>query len=131
MNPIDVPLLYRMPIAASLAVFIVILLEVALMSSVNAVIDMHTERITAGFDSLPAVVFWTLLLIAAVAVMIGGYTAGLSGMMCRYHVTAFLLVLAATIHLIVDFDRSMRGFITVNQKPLISTIADMEASLAN
>jgi hypothetical protein len=31
---------------------------------------------------------------------------------------AFILVLAATIHLIVDFDRSMRGFITVNQTPL-------------
>lgn len=104
-------------------------MEVALMTSVNEVIDMHTERVTTGFDSLPQVVFWTLLFIAAVAVMIGGYTAGLSGMMCRYRMFAFILVLAATIHLIVDFDRSMRGFIRISQKPMISTIADMEARL--
>jgi hypothetical protein len=104
-------------------------LEVALLTSINEVIDMHTERVTTGFDSLPQVVFWTLLFIAAAAVMIGGYTAGLSGLMCRYRMFAFILVLAATIHLIVDFDRSMRGFITVSQKPLISTIADMEVGL--
>lgn len=104
-------------------------MEVALMSSINEVIDMHTERVTTGFDTLPQVVFWTLLFIAAVAVMIGGYTAGLSGLMCRHRMFAFILVLAATIHLIVDFDRSMRGFINVSQKPMISTISDMEASL--
>jgi len=104
-------------------------LEVALMTSINEVIDMHTERVTTGFDTLPQVVFWTLLFIAAVAVMIGGYTTGLSGMMCRYRMFAFILVLAATIHLIVDFDRSMRGFISISQKPMLSTIADMEARL--
>lgn len=104
-------------------------LEVALLTAVNAVIDMHTERLTTGFDTLPQVVFWTLLFIAAVAVVIGGYTAGLSGMMCRYRMFAFILVLAATIHLIVDFDRSMRGFISINQNPMISAIADMEAKL--
>jgi hypothetical protein len=104
-------------------------MEVALMSSVNEVIDMHTERVTTGFDTLPQVVFWTLLFIAAVAVMIGGYTTGLSGVICRYRMVAFILVLAATIHLIVDFDRSMRGFISISQKPMISTIADMEARL--
>jgi hypothetical protein len=104
-------------------------MEVALMSSVNEVIDMHTERVTTGFDTLPQVVFWTLLFIAAVAVMIGGYTTGLSGMICRFRMVAFILVLAATIHLIVDFDRSMRGFIRISQQPMISTIADMEARL--
>ena len=61
--------------------------------------------------------------------MIGGYTTGLSGVMCRYRMYAFILVLAATIHLIVDFDRSMRGFISISQKPMIITIADMEARL--
>jgi hypothetical protein len=106
-------------------------MEVALMTSINEVIDMHTKRVTTGFDTLPQVVFWTLLVIAAVAVMIGGYTAGLSGMMCRYRMLAFILVLAATIHLIVDFDRSMRGFIRISQRPMISTIADMEARLEN
>jgi hypothetical protein len=104
-------------------------LEVALLTSINEVIDMHTERVTTGFDTLPQVVFWTLIFIAAVALMIGGYTAGLSGMMCRYRMFAFILVLAATIHLIVDFDRSMRGFISISQKPMISAIADMEARL--
>ncbi len=104
-------------------------LEVALLTSINEVIDMHTERVTTGFDTLPQVVFWTLLFIAAVSVMVGGYTTGLSGMMCRYRMFAFILVLAATIHLIVDFDRSMRGFIRISQKPLLSTIADMEARL--
>jgi hypothetical protein len=104
-------------------------MEVALMTSVNEVIDMHTERVTTGFDTLPQGVFWTLLFIATVAVMIGGYTAGLSGMMCRYRMFAFILVLAATIHLIVDFDRSMRGFIRISQKPMLSTIADMETKL--
>jgi hypothetical protein len=106
-------------------------MEVSLMSSVNAVIDMHTERVTTGFDTLPQVVFWTLFFIAAIAVMIGGYTAGLSGLICRYRMLAFILVLAATIHLIVDFDRSMRGFIRINQKPMISAISDMEARPKN
>jgi hypothetical protein len=104
-------------------------MEVALMSSVNTVIDMHTERVTTGFDSLPPVVFWTLLFIAAAAVMIGGYTAGLTGVLCRYRMLAFILVLAATIHLIVDFDRSMRGFIRISQKPMISAVSDMEVRL--
>jgi hypothetical protein len=104
-------------------------MEVALMASVNDVIDMHTERVTTSFDTLPQVVFWTLLFIATVAVMIGGYAAGLSGFICRYRMFAFILALAATIHLIVDFDRSMRGFISISQKPMISTISDMEARL--
>jgi hypothetical protein len=93
------------------------------------VIDMHTERVTTGFDTLPQGVFWPLLFIAAVAVVIGGDTTGLSGLMCRYRMFAFILVLAATIHLIVDFDRSMRGFISISQEPMISTISDMEARL--
>ena len=63
------------------------------------------------------------------AVMIGGFTAGLSGLMCRYRMFAFILVLAGTIQLIVDFDRSMRGFISISQKPMIGAIADMEARL--
>ncbi len=105
-------------------------LEVSVVAAMNEVLDLHTTRISAVRDRLPPVVLWMELFIAAASLAVAGFNAGLSGRMSRWRMTTFTLVLTAVILVIIDFDMPERGFIRVNQEPLVTVIRDMEADLA-
>jgi len=49
--------------------------------------------------------------------------------MNRWRKSAFALILAALMLVIVDFDRSKTGFIVVSNAPLHSVIQEMDAAL--
>jgi hypothetical protein len=101
------------------------------VQSINAVLDAHTTRFAVGFDHMPAVVVVMLVLIAAVSLAGAAHNAGLRGGMIRWRMSAFALVLAILILIILDFDISLRGFIQTSNQSLISLVKNMEATIAN
>ena len=104
-------------------------IEVALMASVNDVIDMHTIRISAVVDRLPTVVLVMLVFIASAALAITGFNAGLSGVIVRGRLTLFALVLSSVMYVIVDFDRPRDGFIRVSEVSMLALINGIEQKL--
>jgi len=71
-----------------------------------------------------------LLLIAAATVSVAGFNAGLSGRISRWRTTLLILVLASIMLVILDFDRSVAGFIRVSNDSIEAVIAEMEKDLA-
>ena len=81
------------------------------------------------FDRLPGIVLALLVLIAAASLAVAAHNAGLNGHMSRWRMSAFALVLAALMLVIVDFDQGKRGMIQISDKPIEAVVRDMEAAL--
>jgi hypothetical protein len=104
-------------------------IQASIAQAVNEVLDEHTKRIAVVFDRLPGVVLLLLVLIAAASLAVAAYNAGLNGRMSRWRISAFALVLAALMLVILDFDQPRRGFIQISDHPLEAVIRDMEGAL--
>jgi hypothetical protein len=104
-------------------------MEASLVAAVNEVIDYHTIRIKAVFDSLPFSVLLLSVLISSAALGIAGYNAGIRGRLSRWRLTIFGVVLTCVMIVIQDFDRPTSGFILVEHDSILTTIAEMEADL--
>lgn len=105
--------------------------ETSLVEAINAVMDAHTTRLSVGFDQMPALVVFALILIAALSLAGAAHNAGLRGRMIRWRMTAFALIMVILIVMIVDFDQSLRGFIQVSNQSLISLVQNMEAAITD
>ena len=99
------------------------------MVSINQVLDAHTVRVSAAFDRLPRLVLQMLIFLAAVSLGVAGYNSGLAGSFRRRQMSAFTLVLAFLLTLIVDFDRPADGLVRVPQTVIVDTIAQIEAEM--
>jgi hypothetical protein len=106
-------------------------IEASLVEAINAVMDAHTMRLAVGFDQMPALVVFALILIAALSLAGAAHNAGLRGRMIRWRMTAFALIMVILIVMIVDFDQSLRGFIQVSNQSLISLVQNMEAAITD
>lgn len=106
-------------------------IKASLVAAINAVLDAHTTRISVGFDHMPAIVLIALVFIASVSLAGAGHNAGLRGRMVRWRMSAFTLVLAILILIILDFDYSPRGFIQISNQSLVSLVQNMEAAIGN
>ena len=104
-------------------------IDVALAKAVTDVLDCDTVRVAAIVDSLPPMVLTLLLLIAAATVSVAGFNAGLSGRMSRWRTILLILVLASIMLVILDFDRSVAGFIHVSEDSIDAVISQMEEEL--
>jgi hypothetical protein len=104
-------------------------LKISIVQAVNDVLDANTIRIAVVFDRLPGVVLTLLVLIAASSLTVAAYNAGLNGRMSRWRMSAFALVLAALMLVIVDFDQGKRGLIKISDQPIKAVIREMENSL--
>jgi hypothetical protein len=104
-------------------------LKASLVQAVNEVLDAHTSRMAVIYDRLPSSVLVLLLLIAAVSMALTAYNSGLSGHICRWRMSAFAVILAALMFVILDFDMILRGFIRVSHESLASLIREMEAAI--
>ncbi len=90
------------------------------IESVNEIITLHAQRVTAGiFARVPDTVIVFLLILAIGSTAMVGFGAGRGGR--RNVVSAILMIVAlgATFTLIVDLDRPREGLLTVSQRPLI------------
>lgn len=103
--------------------------EAAMMQALTDVLDALNRRNSAAFDRMPFVVTLLLLAIAALALGFAGSNAGLAGTINRGRMAAFVLILAALMLVILDFDRPQRGFIRLNNVPILGVVADMEQAL--
>ncbi len=105
-------------------------IETALVTAINHVFDVHTLRLAAGLDKLPLAVILMMLVMAAVALGVAGFNAGINGKISRGRMTAFALVLTLIMFVIQDFDRPSEGWICVPDATLHFVILEMETELA-
>lgn len=86
-------------------------------------------RVAAILDKLPRVIMWMLVFISSASLAVAGYNASIQGRMSRWRVSAFALVLAFLMMVILDFDRPNDGFVVVSNLSIETTVAEMEADL--
>jgi hypothetical protein len=89
------------------------------VQSVNEVIDLDTERVTANRNQIPDSI-WLMLGVVTVFSMVAlGYEFGLTGAR-NWAVTLLLVIVFTTvIVLIADLDTPQAGLLQVSQQPLI------------
>jgi hypothetical protein len=104
-------------------------MEASLVAALNAVFDAHTIRLAASLDTLPKIVMWMLLFVAAASLSVAGFNAGIQGLMSRWRMTALTLVLTGLMTLIIDFDRPLFGLVIVDQQILDTVVKEMESDL--
>ncbi|HJT63482.1 MAG TPA: hypothetical protein VJ839_01780, partial [Candidatus Limnocylindria bacterium] len=93
------------------------------VESVNEIITVNAQRITAGiFARVPDTVIVFLLILAIGSTAMVGFGAGQAGR--RKLVSAILMIVAlgATFTLVVDLDRPRDGLLQVSQRPLIELL---------
>jgi hypothetical protein len=96
------------------------------VSSLNEVIDLHTERVAASLQiRIPAFVVVGVYVIAFITMLLVGMQMGFAPNRNIVAPVILALVLSVVLYLIVDLDRSQQGFLVVSHQPLI----DLQNSL--
>ncbi|MFT5351443.1 MAG: hypothetical protein ACI9MF_002266 [Gammaproteobacteria bacterium] len=103
-------------------------LKSSIMLAINAVFDAHNKRIAAVNDRLPDAILMLLTFVALVSVAGAGYQAGLTVSMNHWRRGSFVLIVAALLLIIIDFDRSFEGLIEVNQETMVALIQNLESA---
>jgi hypothetical protein len=97
------------------------------VESVNDVITVSTQRVTAGiYARVPDTILVFLLLLAFGSIGMVGFGAGQAGKRSIVSAAIMIVALGATFTLVVDLDRPREGFLQVSQQPLI----DLERRLS-
>lgn len=104
--------------------------QTSIVQSINEVLDQHSRRVAIGFDRLPALVLFLLVIIAAVTLAIAANNAGQLGGMNRRRMNTFALILAALMVIIVDFDQPFDELILGNNDSLVDLVQNLEATIA-
>jgi hypothetical protein len=90
------------------------------LDTLNETIDLNTSRLVAGlYARVPEPVLLLLFGGAALALGMVGFNAGLTGRRSPLTALVLILVLGAVVTLIVDMDLGQRGFMVVDQQPLV------------
>jgi hypothetical protein len=100
-----------------------------LVAAINDVLDSHTRRMAVFYDRLPTAVLGLLVLIAGVSLGLAAYNSSISGQPSRWRMSAFALILASLMYIILDYDMMMRGLIQVDHRSLDLLIQDLGAAL--
>jgi hypothetical protein len=102
-----------------------------LVAAINQVVDSHTSRMAVIFDRLPVAVLALLIAIAGTALGLAAHNSSLAGHTSRWRMTAFAVILASLMYVILDYDTMMRGLIQVDHSSLDVLIDDMKASFTD
>jgi hypothetical protein len=90
------------------------------ISSLNEVIDLHTERISVGLViRVPPVVIFGMYLVALLTLFLAGMQSGYAENRNLIAQIILVLVLSMVFLLIIDLDRSSQGLLQVPQQALI------------
>jgi hypothetical protein len=90
-----------------------------LLQSLKEVIQLDAARWMAFQDHVPPMVIYAIAVVGLLAVMIVGYTFGLSGLRQPFSICTLSIAITLVLAIIVDVDRPREGFIRVSQQPLI------------
>ena len=69
------------------------------------------------------------MFIAGLSLGAAAYSSVLRGHFSRWRMTAFALILASLMYIILDYDMMMRGFIQIDQRSLVLLIHEMKSAL--
>lgn len=90
------------------------------MASVLALTDIHYTRVhSAVMNRIPITIWVTLYLMAALAMIIMGYQAGLTDRRSPVATITLALAFSAVIILITDLDRPVMSFFEINNQLLV------------
>jgi hypothetical protein len=96
------------------------------VSSLNEMIDLHTERVVAGLQiRIPPMILLGMYIIALAAMFLVGLQSGYADSRNLVALFTLVLVLSAVLYLIVDLDRSQEGLLRVSYQALV----DLQSSL--
>ncbi len=97
------------------------------IESVNNLIDLHTQRVTAVLARIPGILWLVLYAITVVGMAGMGYQAGLAGTTRSIAAIALAFTFSAVILLIADLDRPGEGSLRVSQQAMIDLQSAMRA----
>lgn len=98
------------------------------LQSLNAVIDMHEQRITGALHArIPLMVWLGLLAITLLTMATLGLQSGLSGKRRLVGMLPLTLAFAVLVALVVDLNRPQGGLITVSQQPMLDLLPSMDS----
>lgn len=101
-----------------------------LMVSVLALTDIHYTRLhSAVMNRIPITIWITLYLMAALAMIIMGYQAGLTDRRSPIATITLAIAFAAVMILIIDLDRPIMSFFDINKQLLVDLYETMEADM--
>ena len=108
-------------------------ISIFLLQSLNDVIDLHEERVTAAFRHRMPNIFWgSLYGLTVLSMIVGGYDAGLTG--GRRSVTTFLapaLAFSIVLLLVIALDRPQEQFSKVGQAAMIDLQHSIHRTMKN
>ena len=94
--------------------------------SLNEVIDVHQKRVTVALHHrLPPAMLLTLCVVAALALLVHGYSAGLERGRTLLPTLTLVASLATVLLVIVELDRPWQRMFTVSQDALVSVRKSM------
>ena len=100
------------------------------MVSVLALTDIHYTRVHAAvMNRIPVTIWLTLYLMAALAMIITGYQAGLTNNRSPVATVTLAVAFSAVIILITDLDRPIMSFFDINKQLLVDLYNYMEADM--
>ncbi|MDP2305770.1 MAG: hypothetical protein Q8P18_07055 [Pseudomonadota bacterium] len=90
-----------------------------LLASLNEVIDLHEERVTAMQAHVPGEILIMLMFVALIGIGSVGYSYGLAGH--RHHAASAVLglLVAGIVHVILGLDEPRAGLIAVSQQSMM------------
>lgn len=101
------------------------------MQSVIGLMDMHSSRLEAVMlNRIPYVIWATLYLTGALAMLIMGYQAGLVGKRSPFATMTLAFIFAAVMMLITDLDRPFMSLFDINDRVVQNTVDRMDSVLA-
>lgn len=96
-------------------------IDALVLSSLNGVIDLHTTRLAAGRDRLPALILLLLFGGTTTGMWMVSYDAGLAGRRHPYLIATLAAFCAAMVYVTLDIDRPHEGMVRISLKSLIDT----------
>jgi hypothetical protein len=89
------------------------------VESLNEMIDLEAIREVAIVARLPWTIRFLLVIIAVIAVGVTAYATGLGGGRVPLSLLLLPLLIAFTVYVIIDLDRSRAGFINTGDMPMM------------
>lgn len=90
-----------------------------LVASINAVIDIHSDRIAALQNHVPPVILWMLFVVGALGAGMTGYASAFEDPRYWVPTTTMLLLISSVILVIVDLDRPRVGLVRAGQGSML------------
>ena len=101
------------------------------MQSIVGLMDVHSMRMEAVMlNRIPYVIWATLYLTGALAMLIMGYQAGLVGKRSPFATVTLAFIFSAVMMLITDLDRPFTSMFDINDSVVQNTVERMDSFLA-